>query len=90
MANSLLYIELSQHYKTNLERYVKEHPGEYILIEEPSRESFYKSESEMNDGIYKKYGDSMSYTIFSTQIPEKIPKRRENNSKYDIILKESL
>jgi len=75
MADSLLYQELSEHYKSNLEKYVKEHPGEYILIEQYCIESFYATQSELNNAIKKKYGDSMSYTIIGTQIPKEMSKK---------------
>ena len=72
MVNSLLSEALQEHYKENLERYVREHPGEYILIEEGFIESFYKTKPEFEKEVDKKYGDSMSYTILGTRIPEKI------------------
>ena len=75
MANSLLAQELNEYYEDNLERYVKEHPGEYILIEQIFMESFYATQSELNNAIQKKYGNSMSYTIIGTQIPKEMSKK---------------
>lgn len=71
MANSLLSKVLQEYYKENLERYIKEHSGEYILIEVGFIESFYKTKIEFDTEIDKKYGNSIGYTILGTRIPEK-------------------
>lgn len=77
MTNYQLAAKLGEHYHNNLERYVKEHPGEYILIEEYGSETFYKDKSELDRAIDKKYGKVYGSTFFGTQIPEKMPEKRK-------------
>jgi hypothetical protein len=76
MANYLLIDQLREHYSNNLERYVKEHPGEYILIGTYFEESFYKTELELKFGIEKKYGSIYGSTFLGTNIPKEMPNKK--------------
>jgi hypothetical protein len=69
MTDSFLHKKLREYYQQNLEKYIKEHPGEYILIEKDYEESFYKNKVQLGCAINKKYWSSKDYTIFGTQIP---------------------
>ena len=70
MTDEAIHKKLKEYYENNLERYIKEHPGEYILIEENFVESFYKNKVKFGDEIYKKYWNFSDYTVFGTMIPQ--------------------
>lgn len=65
--------KMMDYYNSNLTRYVKEHPNNYVLIEKSSTgpeftEMFYKTKSSLNKALgYKK--ESFSATYFHKKIP---------------------
>ncbi len=67
--------KLEEHYKNNLERYVKEHSEEYLLLEDwpDIKESFYKTRSELETYKSNKYGIRIGYTILIEKIPKEMP-----------------
>ncbi|MBL7100434.1 MAG: hypothetical protein ISS23_00600 [Nanoarchaeota archaeon] len=74
MVSIEVFKKLKKHYENNLAKYVKEHPEEYILLEDESKikESFYKTEIELKEYISDKYGDNLGYTVFSEKIPKDV------------------
>lgn len=75
MVSLEVWKKLRKHYESNLEKYVKEHPEEYVLLEDGSniKESFYKAETELEEYISDKYGNNIGYTVFSEKIPKELP-----------------
>ena len=48
MASLYLQIQMQQHYKKNEPRYIKEHPGEPMVLTTDFKEYFFKTEFERN------------------------------------------
>jgi hypothetical protein len=75
MVSISVLAEMRQHYKENLSKYVKEHKGEYLLLEQGHKgeiiESFYKTESEL-EGITKRTVGIFGPTTFTEKIPYRI------------------
>jgi hypothetical protein len=62
--------EMEKKYRNNLEQYIREHPGEFVLFEKDGKieETFYKTEKELDKAI-EKYKGLFGPTFFSAQIP---------------------
>jgi hypothetical protein len=79
---SNVHILLNEYYDTNLDRYIKEHPGEVVHIsireytetdelkEEDVIESFFKQKSKLEKFIDEKYGKATGYTFLKAKIPD--------------------
>ncbi|MBU2590246.1 MAG: hypothetical protein KKA65_03410 [Nanoarchaeota archaeon] len=63
---SKIFEKFEKHFKSNLERYVKEHPEEYVILENLSniQESFYKTHLELEEYISIKYSPLTLLEIF--------------------------
>lgn len=65
--------EMRELYRNNLQTYVREHPGEFLLLEsgrDGIEVSFYKTQNDF-DKATKKYEGSIGSTFFAEQIPVK-------------------
>lgn len=60
--------EQREHLRKNLAKYKREHPGEWLFLNESLEETFYKTEEEFNKAM-KPYENSFGATIFTTRIP---------------------
>ncbi|MEK6952364.1 MAG: hypothetical protein AABX29_05085 [Nanoarchaeota archaeon] len=71
---------MREYLSQNLEQYVREHPGEFILIEgcpfNPLTITFYKTQEELNAAT-RKYEGLYGPTFLVKQIPTKIETQEE-------------
>ena len=68
----------NHHYADNIERYIQEHSGDWILIEQEKGilvESFYQTRWKLDDAT-EKYSRLFGPTFFTKQIPKTL-KRTE-------------
>ena len=68
----MLRKEMEKYYYMNIERYILEHPSEFVLINtygNSFEETFFETEEEMNKLVGKKYGGRAQATYFKAQVP---------------------
>jgi hypothetical protein len=70
------------HFGKNLERYKKEHPGEWIILDSSLKETFYKDEAEYYKAL-EPYKNSFGPGIIAQRIPFD-KKKAEYNLKIDL------
>jgi hypothetical protein len=74
--------KLKKHLHDNFLEYVKNHPGEYVMLKDTLKEgikaTFYASKAEL-DKILKKYKGTVGCTFLTEHIPVKTHRFNENN-----------
>jgi hypothetical protein len=81
MMNKERYERLEKHFKSNLARYIKEHPGKYILLEEgtPVKESFFRTKLfGLDRAISLIEKEHSIYTFYCDRIPSRMSKKDED------------
>ncbi len=79
--------EMEKMFTSNLQSYIKDHPGSYVVIESKAGEldaTFYNSKKELNHAAAK-YRGLIGATYFSQKIPTKTHRFNQNNKTFDCI-----
>lgn len=81
---------MRRRFDENLQQYVKEHPGEFVLIEGDAfdpKVTFYKTEEELSKST-EKYKGKFGPTFFSSYVPVKTHRFNEGNKTLEYRMEE--